>query len=136
MSVGARIHESYWTDPLTLAAKRSADAGIVVVTAAGNFGKNAAGVPQYGGITAPGNAPWVLTVGASSTHGHADPRRRHDGAVQLGGPDLLDFAREARPGRARHRHGVARGARQHVLLDEAAVPASAARSRRLASSRI
>src|SRR3954469_4523962 len=48
MSVGAAIHESAWTDPLTLAAKRVVDAGVVVVGAAGNFGKNAAGLPQYG----------------------------------------------------------------------------------------
>src|SRR5207245_7284849 len=69
LSVGAAVHESYWTDPLTLAAKRVVDAGVVVVSAAGNFGKNAAGLPQYGGISAPSNAPWVLTVGASSTNG-------------------------------------------------------------------
>ena len=67
LSVGAAIHESYWTDPLTLAAKALVDQGIIVVAAAGNFGKNATGKPQYGGITAPANAPWVLTVGASST---------------------------------------------------------------------
>ena len=36
-------HESYWTDPLTLAAKPLVDAGIVVVAAAGNLGKNADG---------------------------------------------------------------------------------------------
>jgi len=69
MSVGANVNESYETDPLTLAAKRVVDAGVVVVAAAGNIGKNAAGATQYGGITAPGNAPWVLTVGASSTMG-------------------------------------------------------------------
>ena len=71
ISVGAAIHESYWTDPLTLAAKRVVDAGVVVVSAAGNAGKNAAGQIQYGGISAPGNAPWVLSVGASSTNGTA-----------------------------------------------------------------
>src|SRR5207253_705422 len=69
LSVGAAVRESYLTDPLTLAAKRLVDAGVVVVTAAGNLGKNTAGAPQWGGITAPGNAPWVLTVGASSTMG-------------------------------------------------------------------
>ena len=69
LSVGARVTESYWTDPLTLAAKRATDAGIVVVTAAGNLGKKSDGGRQYGSITAPGNAPWVLTVGASSTQG-------------------------------------------------------------------
>src|SRR5207302_1352885 len=69
LSVGAAIHESYWTDPLTLAAKRLVDAGVVVVAAAGNLGRNAAGEPQLGGVGAPANAPWVLTVGASTTNG-------------------------------------------------------------------
>ena len=39
LSVGARVTESYETDPLTLAAKRAVDAGIVVVAAAGNLGQ-------------------------------------------------------------------------------------------------
>ena len=72
LSVGARVSESYETDPLTLAAKRAVDAGIVVVAAAGNLGQRTVGTTketQYGGITAPGNAPWVLTVGAYSTQG-------------------------------------------------------------------
>ncbi|MGE5246283.1 MAG: S8 family peptidase [Betaproteobacteria bacterium] len=92
MSVGAPITESYWTDPLTLAAKRVVDAGITVVAAAGNFGKNADGQPQYGGITAPGNAPWVLTVGASSTNG--TPVRGDDTMASYSsrGPTYLDWA--------------------------------------------
>ncbi len=72
LSVGARVTESYETDPLTLAAKGAVDAGIVVVTAAGNLGQKKIGdlkETQYGAITAPGNAPWVLTVGAYSTQG-------------------------------------------------------------------
>jgi serine protease AprX len=69
LSVAAGVHESYTTDPLTLAARRAVEAGITVVTAAGNFGLNAQGQAQYGGITAPGNAPWVLTVGAASHNG-------------------------------------------------------------------
>src|SRR4029079_7975768 len=69
LSVGAGVSESYKTDPLTLAAKRAVDAGIVVVTAAGNLGKNVQGQTQYGGIGAPGNAPWVITVGAYSHEG-------------------------------------------------------------------
>ncbi len=43
-----------------------------MVAAAGNLGKNAKGEKQYGGILSPGNAPWVLTVGASSTEGTID----------------------------------------------------------------
>src|SRR5947209_20634501 len=69
VSLGAAVRESYWTDPLTIAAKAVTDKGITVVAAAGNLGQNAAGEPQWGGITAPGNAPWVLTVGASTTNG-------------------------------------------------------------------
>ena len=91
MSVGASIKESYWTDPLTLAAKRVVDAGVVVVAAAGNIGKNAAGEEQYGGITAPGNAPWVLTVGASSSMG--TPQRDDDtmAGYSSRGPSAVDF---------------------------------------------
>ena len=43
LSVGAAVTTSYNTDPLTLAAKRAVEAGIVVVTAAGNLGKNGYG---------------------------------------------------------------------------------------------
>src|SRR2546430_12731286 len=92
LSVGAGIRESYWTDPLTLAAKRAVDAGIVVVTAAGNLGRNAAGLDQYGGITAPGNAPWVLTVGASSSMG--TPTRDDDTVANYSsrGPTYIDWS--------------------------------------------
>ena len=92
LSVGAAVTESYRTDPLTLAAKRAVDAGIVVVTAAGNLGKNALGQVQYGGITSPGNAPWVLTVGASSHQGTVS---RVDDVMALyssRGPTAVDFA--------------------------------------------
>jgi len=92
MSLGAGVFESYNTDPLTVAAKSAVDAGIVVVAAAGNMGKALNGQPQYGAIAAPGNAPWVLTVGASSTMGTTD---RRDDAMALyssRGPTMIDFA--------------------------------------------
>jgi hypothetical protein len=92
MSVGARINESYWTDPLTLAAKAVVDRGIVVVGASGNFGKNAAGNLQYGGITAPSNAPWVLTVGASSTQGTMTRSDDIVAGYSSSGPTYIDFA--------------------------------------------
>jgi serine protease AprX len=69
LSVAAGVYESYTSDPLTLAARRAVEAGIVVVTAAGNLGRNAQGQPQYGGITAR-QCALRQTVGASS--------KRHD----------------------------------------------------------
>ncbi len=91
LSVGARIHESYWTDPLTLAAKRVTDLGITVVTAAGNHGSDATGQSQYGGIVAPSNAPWVLTVGASSTEGTLTRRDDVIAGFSSSGPTATDF---------------------------------------------
>jgi serine protease AprX len=92
MSLGAGVFESYTTDPLTVAAKRAVEAGIVVVAAAGNMGKAADGTPQYGAIGAPANAPWVLTVGASSTEGTVDRRDDKVATYSSRGPTMIDFA--------------------------------------------
>jgi len=90
LSVAAGVYESYKTDPLTLAARRAVEAGIVVVTAAGNLGRNAKGQQQFSGITSPGNAPWVLTVGAASHNGTVD--RRDDTVAPFSslGPSAID----------------------------------------------
>jgi serine protease AprX len=92
LSVAAGVYESYNTDPLTLAAKRAVQAGVVVVTAAGNLGRDAQGDPQYGGVTAPGNAPWVLTVGASSHNGTIDRRDDSVAGFSSRGPTYIDYA--------------------------------------------
>jgi serine protease AprX len=92
LSVAAGVYESYRTDPLTLAAKRATDAGIIVVTAAGNHGRGSRGQVQHGGISSPGNAPWVLTVGASN---HQKTTVRADDTVATfssRGPTLIDRA--------------------------------------------
>jgi subtilisin family serine protease len=65
------------------------------VAAAGNMGKNAAGHIQFGGITAPGNAPWVLTVGASSTMGTLTRSDDTMAGYSSSGPTRIDF--EAKP---------------------------------------
>jgi serine protease AprX len=90
LSIAAGVYESYNTDPLTLAARRLVQQGIVVVAAAGNRGRNPNGRDAYGGITAPGNAPWVLTVGASTHMGTTD--RGDDGmaAFSSRGPAAID----------------------------------------------
>jgi serine protease AprX len=95
LSVGASITESYNTDPLALSAKAAVDAGIVIVAAAGNLGKNAAGAIQYGGITAPGNAPWVLTVGAYSHQGTVQRTDDVMAGYSSRGPTYIDF--QAKP---------------------------------------
>jgi len=92
LSVGAGVYESYLTDPLAQAAKRAVDAGIVVVAAAGNIGQNADHRSQFGGITSPGNAPWVLTVGAASHQGTAQRSDDIVGAFSSRGPTWIDFS--------------------------------------------
>jgi subtilase family protein len=64
---------------------------VVVVAAAGNWGKHSDGTPVWGGIAAPGNAPWVITVGASSTNG--TPSRGDDTMATFSsrGPTYLDW---------------------------------------------
>jgi serine protease AprX len=91
LSVASAVVESYLRDPLTLAARRASEAGIVVVAAAGNLGYNDRHEAQFGAVTSPGNAPWVLTVGSTTHQGTA---RRSDDAVapfSSRGPTWIDF---------------------------------------------
>ena len=53
------------TEPDGLALLNAFDAGVLAVVAAGNDG------PNYGTITSPSSAPWVMTVAASSQTGTA-----------------------------------------------------------------
>ncbi len=69
LSLGAPVVDSYKKDPLCLAARRAFEAGIVVVAAAGNYGKDIYGNKIYGGINSPGIEPSVITVGAVNTQG-------------------------------------------------------------------
>ena len=92
LSVAAGVYESCYTDPLAQAALRAIRAGIVVVAAAGNFGMLPNGEPQYGSIAAPGNAPWVLTVGASDDRGTPDRRDDVVAAFSSRGPAAIDGA--------------------------------------------
>jgi serine protease AprX len=92
LSVAAGVYESYDSDPLTLAAKRVAEAGVVVVAAAGNRGRTESGLDAYGGVTAPGNAPWVLTVGASSHMGTVDRADDTMAAFSSRGPTAFDYS--------------------------------------------
>jgi serine protease AprX len=95
LSVSAGVYESYLKDPLTLAAKRAVDAGIVVVAAAGNLGRSPLGQAQRGGISAPGNAPWVLTAGATTHNGTVDRSDDRVARFSSRGPSAID--RVAKP---------------------------------------
>src|SRR4029453_15323015 len=69
LSLGAPAVETWRNDRLCRAVRQLTAVGIVVVAAAGNNGKNAAGQKLYGAIHSPGNDPTVITVGASNTFG-------------------------------------------------------------------
>ncbi|MGB2715074.1 MAG: S8 family peptidase [Vicinamibacterales bacterium] len=72
LSLGHPIYESAATDPLVQAVERAVRAGLIVVTAAGNYGTNpTTRQTGYAGIASPGNAPSAITVGAASTNGTA-----------------------------------------------------------------
>ena len=100
---------------------------MVVVSAAGNLGKNAEGLPQYGGINAPGNAPWVLTVGASSTNGTVSRADDSIASFSSRGPTYIDWA--AKPDLVAPGVGTVSlaDAVQHVLFEQVAVPRRRAR---------
>src|SRR3989454_10897541 len=69
LSLGRQVYESYKLDPLCQAVEAAWNAGIVVVVAAGNEGRNdRANTDGYGTIAAPGNDPYVISVGAMKTN--------------------------------------------------------------------
>ena len=92
LSIASGVYESYDDDPLTRAAERLVKAGVVVVAASGNYGHDPQGRIIYGGVTAPGNAPWVLTVGASSHMGTADRSDDRIAGFSSRGPTAIDLA--------------------------------------------
>ena len=63
LSLGRGIPESYALDPLCQAVEAAWNNGIVVVVAAGNYGRlSVNGSWGFGTITAPGNDPFVITM--------------------------------------------------------------------------
>jgi serine protease AprX len=92
LSLATGVSESYDTDVLTQAAKRAVERGLVVVASAGNVGRDTRGHPLSSGVTAPGNAPWVLTVGAFSHQGTLDRSDDTVAAFSSRGPTLFDRA--------------------------------------------
>ena len=91
LSLGRPVYESYTVDPLDQAVEQAWAAGIVVVVAAGNDGRdNSMGTHGFATIGSPGNDPAVITVGATRTFNTAS---RNDDAIasySSKGPTLLD----------------------------------------------
>lgn len=91
LSLGRPVFESYTVDPLCQAVEAAYQAGIVVVVAAGNDGRdNYNGTNGYATISSPGNDPYVITVGAMKTMG--TPSRADDEIATYSskGPTAID----------------------------------------------
>jgi serine protease AprX len=91
LSLGHPVYESYTLDPLCQEVEAAWKAGIVVVVAAGNYGRdNSHGTKGYGTIASPGNDPFVITVGATKTNG--SPSRLDDSIASYSskGPTAVD----------------------------------------------
>ncbi|PYT39814.1 MAG: hypothetical protein DMG45_18815 [Acidobacteria bacterium] len=92
LSFGRQVFESYTLDPLCQAVEAAWNAGILVVAAAGNQGRrDSAGTEGYGTIAAPGNDPYVITVGAMKTAN--TPTRTDDTIASYSskGPTAYDY---------------------------------------------
>jgi len=68
LSLGHPVFEPSSTDLMVKSVQRLSEQGVVVVTAAGNMGINpTTGLPGYGGVGVPCNAPRAICVGAGDT---------------------------------------------------------------------
>ncbi len=91
LSLGRSVYESYTLDPLCQAVEAAWKAGIVVVVAAGNEGRNdSAGTDGYGTIAAPGNDPYAITVGAMKPMGTSSRADDLIASYSSKGPTLID----------------------------------------------
>ena len=91
LSLGRPVFEEAAKDPLCQAVEAAWKAGIIVVVAAGNEGRNnSAGTQGYGTVTAPGNDPYVITVGAMKTMGTANRADDLIASYSSKGPALFD----------------------------------------------
>jgi serine protease AprX len=91
LSLGRPAYESYKLDPLCQAVEAAWKAGIVVVVAAGNDGRNdSAHTDGYGTIAAPGNDPYVITVGAMKPMGTSTRADDLIASYSSKGPTLYD----------------------------------------------
>jgi serine protease AprX len=91
LSLGRPVTASYTVDPLCQAVEQAWKAGIVVVVAAGNDGRdNSANTSGYGTITVPGNDPYVITVGAMKDMGTVTRADDLIASYSSKGPTMID----------------------------------------------
>ncbi len=91
LSLGRPVFESFELDPLAQAVAAAWDAGIVVVVAAGNNGRdNTFGNEGYGTINAPGNHPLVITVGAMNMKSTGSKADDAIASYSAKGPTVID----------------------------------------------
>ena len=91
LSLGRPIFESFSADPLCQAVEAAYQAGIVVVVAAGNDGRdNSVNSMGYGTVAAPGNDPFVITVGAMKTEGTNSKSDDMVASYSSKGPTVVD----------------------------------------------
>jgi serine protease AprX len=91
ISLGRPVYESYTLDPLCQAVEAAWQSGIVVVAAAGNYGRNNSyRTLGYGTIAAPGNDPYVITVGATNTKHTSYTWDDSIASYSSKGPTLID----------------------------------------------
>ncbi|HSK42368.1 MAG TPA: S8 family peptidase, partial [Candidatus Binatia bacterium] len=91
LSLGRMVFETYALDPVCQAVEQAWKSGITVVVAAGNFGQdNSMNTNGYATITAPGNDPYVITVGATNTHATDSTADDTMTSFSSKGPTLLD----------------------------------------------
>ena len=91
ISLGRPVFESYAVDPLCQAVEAAWKAGIVVVVAAGNDGRdNSFKTNGYETISAPGNDPYVITVGAMKPEGTATRTDDLIASYSSKGPTAVD----------------------------------------------
>jgi len=91
LSLGRGIPVSYTLDPLCQAVEAAWNNGIVVVVAAGNYGRlSVYGSNGFGTITAPGNDPFVITVGATKNNGTSALSAQTKASYSSKGPTTYD----------------------------------------------
>ena len=91
LSLGRGIPVSYTQDPLCQAVEAAWNSGIVVVVAAGNYGRlSVSGSNGFGTITAPGNDPFVITVGATKNNSQSYASGETKASYSSKGPTTYD----------------------------------------------